>query len=264
MRTRRVTFELDQEDRYEAIKIIFDLPEVDRMVRRIRRMTVMTSIAFVILVSGGAALVLTLIGSSVRSPAFGVIVLLLLVFSFAFAVRNFTITGMSRELTEILANNAKMSRGPGYDGLSYVEISDDGIVVGDQYAQSRAAWPCFKRIHRRPTCTVCELPNSNFYTIPMRATGYDEDEYNALIDEIERLNEEAGGWDGIVARYLMEYSLECPDCAYQLHQNPSATCPECGRAIDTKDFQNMQSKRVAEPPDFLAPNTTHGDNHAHL
>lgn len=160
--------------------------------------------------------------------------------------RNFAMTGIAQRLEELYAHMARTRCGPGFDGEAYVEIEDGVLKLGDDYSQAEFRWPCFYRIERCMTCTVFQLIDGQCLIIPMRAFEYKIEPYKAFIRELEQRNDDAGGWDGIVEKYLCEYKLTCPKCKYELYRTKSALCPECGKAITPDDFRQESVTKVSE------------------
>lgn len=248
----RIVYEIDLDERNELVKAMFDIPGTELIVRQIRKKSIIAGVVFFVASLTSAGVVLSLLGESLLSPSFGLIVVVMLIWAFHFIYRNFTLTGVGRHLNEFYANISKSQGGPGVHGQVYMELRENALVVGDLYTSAQMRWPCFKRFVSCPTCTLCELTNNNLIAIPMRAFEYDEHAYDAFINELKSLNDGAGGWDGIVSRHLQDYSLSCPSCKYELHESASATCPECGKALTATDFQFEKVKRASEPLDVDA------------
>ncbi|MFG0312782.1 MAG: hypothetical protein ACF8LL_01145 [Phycisphaerales bacterium] len=247
MQEYRIAYEVDLDERHELVRTMFDIPCVERMVREARKKILIAGAVFFVAALVSAGVVLRLMGESLMSPGFVVIGVIMLVWAFGFVLRHFTQTGMGRHLSGLLADTARAQGGPGVQGQVYMELRDDTLVLGDRDSVSRMRWPCFKRIVTRPTCTLCELSNGSWATVPKSAFGHDEHAYRRFVDRLERLNEDAGGWDGIVARHLREFRCSCPSCRYDLHMAAGAQCPECGHRLEAKDFRFEQVERVAEP-----------------
>lgn len=240
----RIEYETDLDDRHEALKVMVEMEQLESHVRQIRRNTVIIALVFIGLLLIGSAWGLTMLGIPLRSPHYGIIVVTVLIWSFMWGYRNFALSGAAMRFEEVLAHTARTMCGPGVDGLTYMELTESKLILADTSSHATHRWPCFRKIIRCPTCTVCQLLNGSCVIVPMRAFDYQLDAYKRFVSEIERLNEEAGGWDGIVEQFLRDYRFNCPDCGYQLHMVSAARCPECGKDITHEDFQIGRIERI--------------------
>tara|TARA_R110002072_G_scaffold184189_1_gene340597 strand:- start:965 stop:1756 length:792 start_codon:yes stop_codon:yes gene_type:complete len=248
-RPLQIEFETEFLERFEVIRSELGLDSIRPNLRSERRTALILGGLFLLVSLSASSLLLTLLGIPLTIPFHAIYIATMLIWAFLWLYRHVIGGSVHHFFIKRIFEFSFRLKGPGIDGISAVEVSDDGFFINTKHASSLYRWPCIWDVRRSKDWTALKLIDFKVQIIPSRAFDSDED-YNWFVDEIERRNAEAGGSAQIITEFLKENTLNCPKCKYPLHQTPQALCPECGRDIDWNDFRYSTSELAIIPDDM--------------
>ena len=233
------------EDRFEAVDSILEIERFETVIRKIKRRAILKGIVVVVLACIVTVGLASMNGRRLTTAGY-VFVLLPSVLLGVWWTHKFLLTPIVRKgVWQVGYESCRAMAGPGIDGMYRLEITDEAFIGVDDWQSSEMWWPCVRKIDRGPVVSCIQILDNRWIIIPRRAFE-SEQAYRWFVDEIDARNNAAGGVSGLIARHLELYELRCAKCKYQLHKNPDAICPECGRSIELSDFRSHTTERVDE------------------
>lgn len=256
--SRRIVFEPEFDDRAATLRMLFEIDEIRPLIRRCRLRALLFWSLLLVVFLAGSALLTTLVGVPLRSPFYGMIATIIVLWCVSRAYRYTLSLGVTRRFADTMFDSARGWTGPGIDGGVAVEIADDALSLSSGFSVERFRWPCIRTIKRSDLRGLVQLIDGRCFAVPVRAFDCDPQRLHAFLDEMVRLDTDAGGWDAAVAQFLRSFRSKCRGCGYELHGVSSARCPECGRPIVHTDFRSAWTERVTpfDPAAFQPVFTT--------